>query len=339
MTRTTITTDVDFERDGKQTGHLFLPHSPHEDAWGAITIPVAVVRNGTGPTVLLSGGVHGDEYEGPIAEAELVRTLDPAELRGRLIVVPSLNAPAAFAGNRLSPADGLNMNRTFPGDPFGSASQQISYYAEHVLYPMADLVMDLHSGGSSLQILPSAIVEPCPDAAAERRNLEACLTFDAPFTVRMAVAGDPRTSTAAAVRQGRVVIGSELGGSGIASPEGIEVARRGIRNVLVALGMLEPRHRLDPAGSRTRLLSVPPATGRVLAPCPGVFIPAQRLGEQVQAGAIAGWIHSLAEPWREPIVVRFQASGIVWSHRAIGRSVTGSCLAVVAEPWDPDADK
>lgn len=335
MTRTTITTDVDFERDGRQTGHLFLPHSPHEDAWGAIAIPIAVLRNGTGPTVLLTGGVHGDEYEGPIAEAELVRTLDPAELRGRLIVAPSLNAPAAFAGNRLSPIDRLNMNRTFPGDPLGSASQQISWYAEHVLYPMADLVMDLHSGGSSLMILPSAIVEPCSDPDAERRNLDACLAFDAPYTVRMAVAGDPRTSTAAAVRQGRVVIGSELGGGGVASAEGIAVARRGIRNVLVALGMLDPRHRLAPDGARTRLLTVPPATGRVLAPCPGIFVPAQPLGTEVRAGDVAGWVHRLEEPWREPAEVRFQASGMVWSQRAIGRSITGSCLAVVAEPWEP----
>lgn len=335
MTRTTITTDVDFERDGKQTGHLFLPHSPHEDAWGAIPIPIAVVRHGAGPTILLTGGVHGDEYEGPIAEAELVRALDPAELRGRLIVVPSLNAPAALAGHRLSPVDRLNMNRTFPGDPFGSASQQISFYAEHVLYPMADLVMDLHSGGSSLHILPSAIVEPSVDRAAERRNLEACLTFDAPFTVRMAVAGDPRTSTAAAVRQGRVVIGSELGGGGVAAPEGIEVARRGIRNVLVELGMLDPRHRLAPHGPRTRVLSVPPATGRVLAPCPGIFVPAQALGATVQAGDVAGWIHRLEAPWRDPVAVRFAAGGIVWAHRAIGRSPAGSCLAVVAEPWTP----
>ena len=195
MTRTTITTNVDVARDGTQTGHLFLPHSPHEDAWGAI--PIAVVRNGTGPTVLRTGGVHGDEYEGP----------------------------------------------------------------------MADLVMDLHSGGSSLMILPSAIVEPSADPVAERRNLDACLAFNAPWTVRMAVAGDPRTATAAAVRQGRVVIGSELGGGGIASPEGIDVARRGIRNVLVELGMLDPRHRLAPDRPRTR----------VLAPCPWIFVPAQPL--------------------------------------------------------------
>ena len=87
-------TDLDFDRDGKQIGELRLPHSPHEDAWGVIPLPLAVLRNGTGPTALLVAGVHGDEYEGPIALSELIRQLDPKEIRGRLIVLPALNAPA-----------------------------------------------------------------------------------------------------------------------------------------------------------------------------------------------------------------------------------------------------
>ncbi len=95
-------TDLDFDRDGKQIGELQLPHSPHEDAWGVIPLPVAVLRNGAGPTALLVGGVHGDEYEGPIVLSELVRRLDPKQIRGRLIVLPALNAPAVKAGLRTS---------------------------------------------------------------------------------------------------------------------------------------------------------------------------------------------------------------------------------------------
>jgi predicted deacylase len=123
--KTSIFTDVDFEKSGKQSGFLHLPHSPHEDAWGVIPIPICVIKNGKGPTVILEGGNHGDEYEGPITLGELVRDLDPGEVEGRLIIIPAINLPAVAAGRRLSPEDGKNFNRCFPGLPTGTATEQI----------------------------------------------------------------------------------------------------------------------------------------------------------------------------------------------------------------------
>ena len=63
---------------GVQHGFLRLPYSRDDSAWGSVMIPIAVVRGGTGPTALLTGGNHGDEYEGPLALFDLARTLDPA---------------------------------------------------------------------------------------------------------------------------------------------------------------------------------------------------------------------------------------------------------------------
>ena len=105
---------VDFDRAGKQVGFIMIPHSPHEDAWGVTRIPVAVIQNGSGPTAIVEGGNHGDEYEGPIVISELIRDLDPASIQGRLILLPAINVHAAMAGRRTSPVDGLNFNRTFP---------------------------------------------------------------------------------------------------------------------------------------------------------------------------------------------------------------------------------
>jgi hypothetical protein len=70
-----ITTDIDFERDGLQTGTLRLPYSHNRSAYGHIPIPLLVAKRGTGPTVLLSGANHGDEYEGPLALMALMRDL------------------------------------------------------------------------------------------------------------------------------------------------------------------------------------------------------------------------------------------------------------------------
>jgi N2-acetyl-L-2,4-diaminobutanoate deacetylase len=112
----TAFTTIDLDKQGKQIGFLMIPHSPHDDAWGVTRVPLAVISNGAGPTVVLEGGNHGDEYEGPITICELIRELDPGEIRGRLILMPANNVHAVIAGQRTSPVDGLNFNRTFRHD-------------------------------------------------------------------------------------------------------------------------------------------------------------------------------------------------------------------------------
>ena len=169
--RSTAFSTVDLDKPGKQVGFVMIPHSTHDDAWGVTRLPMAVISNGKGPTVILEGGNHGDEYEGPITICELIRELDPGELQGRLILLPANNVHAVISGQRTSTVDGLNFNRTFPGDAHGTITQQISDYVVREIFPRGDAFLDLHSGGSSLDILPSAILEPTedPDLASPKR--------------------------------------------------------------------------------------------------------------------------------------------------------------------------
>ena len=153
-----LASEIDFDRDGKQHGFIRLPYSVHRSAYGWIPIPVASLKNGDGPRVLLMAGNHGDEYEGQVALGKLIRSLEPADMRGRIIILPSANFPAAMAGMRTSPLDEGNLNRSFPGDPYGGPTEQIADYIESVLLPQCDFVFDFHSGGSSLTYVPSALL-------------------------------------------------------------------------------------------------------------------------------------------------------------------------------------
>jgi predicted deacylase len=207
----TAFTTVDFELSGKQVGFVMIPHSPDDDAWGITRLPIAIIANGSGPTVVIEGGNHGDEYEGQIVISELIRELDPGTVQGRLILMPANNVHAVIAGRRTSAVDGLNFNRTFPGDPHGSITEQISAFMTDEIFPRGDAFLDLHSGGSSLNIVPSAIIEPTDDASLQRRNVAAAQAFDAPMTVVISNLGDPRTATAAACRAGLVTVGTEMG--------------------------------------------------------------------------------------------------------------------------------
>ena len=332
MARTsTAFTDVDFDRAGKQVGFISIPHSPHEDAWGTTRIPISVIKNGDGPTAILQGGNHGDEYEGPIVLGEMIRDLSADQISGRLIVLPAVNSPAVQAGRRTSPVDGLNFNRTFPGDPIGSITQQISAFVTDFLYPLADAFIDLHSGGSSLDIIPSAIIEPAADPEHRRRNTAAVLAFDASLTVVIDNLGDPRTSTAASVRAGLTTVGTEMGGAGTVSLDALKVCRQGVTNVLAHLGILSEgasRSETEP-----RVLAIPGPSGYVFASSEGVFEAFHPLGAGVHAGQDAGRIHHLTEPARPPDVLTFAADGILYGRRQPGRVVVGNCCLVVASPY------
>ena len=92
---TKVTTEIDFEADGKQHGYFNVPHSRNDSAWGGVRVPMTVIKNGDGPTILFSGGNHGDEYEGPVALYELAASISDEALRGRVIIVPAMDWHAA----------------------------------------------------------------------------------------------------------------------------------------------------------------------------------------------------------------------------------------------------
>jgi predicted deacylase len=323
---------VDFDKLGKQIGVFHVPFSSHDDAWGVVPVPVAVIKNGDGPTVILEGGNHGDEYEGPITLGELIRDLDPAQVSGRLIFIPAINQPAVLAAHRVSPIDGINLNRTFPGDPLGTTTRQIAAFVNDVLFPMGDVFIDLHSGGSSLDIIPSAVIEPGKTPERHAANVKAALAFGAPVTVVVDNRGDPRTATASAALAGMTVIGTEMAGGGTVSIDALALCRRGVRNVLVHLGVL-PSDFATPAEAETRVYELS-AKAHVIVEDDGVFEPMHRLGTEVRAGELAGRIHFLTQPGRIPVDLHYRVDGIVYGRRQPGRVRPGNCCLVVASAYE-----
>lgn len=327
-------TEIDFDRPGKQVGFIMIPHSPNDDAWGVTRIPIAVIANGTGPTVVLEGGNHGDEYEGPITIADLARELDPKSVQGRLILMPANNVHAVSAGKRTSPVDGLNFNRVFPGDPAGTITEQIAAYVAGTIFPLADAFLDLHSGGSSLDILPSAIIEPTSDRELHRKNVAAVRAFDAPYSVVISNMGDQRTATATACRAGLITVGTEMRGGGTVSLDALAVCQRGVRNVLGHLGVIEAPPDPGKSTGGGDLLELRGPQAYVFAPVDGVFEPFHSNGEEVHEGQAAGRVHRTNDLSVEPVTVHYRTDGIVYGRRHPGRVQAGNCCLAIASRYD-----
>lgn len=330
--RSTAFTTVDLDRPGKHVGFVMIPHSPKDDAWGATRLPLAVIAHGEGPTIIIEGGNHGDEYEGPIVISELIRDLDPREISGRLILMPANNVHAVLAGQRTSPVDGLNLNRTFPGNPIGTITEQIAAFMAQEIFPRGDAFLDLHSGGSSLDILPSAVIEPTDDPALLRKNIAAAQAFDAPISVVIPNLRDPRTATACAVRAGLITIGTEMGGGGTVSIDGVAICRRGVRNVLAHFGLLAPE-KAAPSRGDGRVLDMPGPSAYVYASMDGIFEGFHTLGTAVRAGDPAGRIHCTWDPIRPPETLHYGVDGVLYGRRQPGRVRPGNCCLAVASRY------
>jgi N2-acetyl-L-2,4-diaminobutanoate deacetylase len=321
-----IRPSVDYNQDGVQHGFLRLPYSRDDSAWGAVMIPIAVIKNGEGPTALLTGANHGDEYEGPIALLKLAGSLKPSEVNGRVIIVPAMNYPAFRAGRRTSPIDTGNLNRIFPGRPDGSVTEKIADYFQRFLLPLADIVLDYHSGGRTLEFLPFAAVHELPDKEQEARCVAAMEAFNAPYSMKLLELDAVGMYDTAAEEQGKIFVSTELGGGGSATARSVRIADRGVRNLLIHAGILEGEMEMEP----TVQLAMPGEEAYVISASEGVIEMCRDLGEEVEADQPVARVYPPDRTGAEPVVYRARISGLLVGRHFPGLIKTGDCLAVIA---------
>ncbi len=324
---------VDYDKPGKQFGRLQIPRSTNESGWSNLFLPLACIANGRGPTVLVTGGVHGDEPEGQIAALKLSRDTQPEQVRGRLIILPCLSPEASQAYTRLWPS-GANLNRSFPGSATGSLDQILADYLTRVLFPISDYVCDIHSGGRSLHCLPWSEMHLVDDREQRKAMFDAMLAWNTDHHFLYINIAGSGLLVDEAERQGKVVIGTELGGGGHVTAAIHRLAERGLRNFLrrtgVVRGPVETRASLglpDPV-----ILKSLDADDYLLAPEGGLFETLAELGQTVERGQVVGRLHFLERPDRVPMEVTAMTSGIVCAVRAIATTQQGDCLTVIGQP-------
>lgn len=279
----------DFDGPGKRSGAIELEHSDNRHAFSTVCVPVGVICGAQGPTVLLTAGSHGDEYEGQVILHHLMQLFAPETLQGRLILLPALNAPAVLDRARVSPLDQGNMNRSFPGSADAGPTAAIAGFVDAHLIPRADVILDFHSGGSATQYLDCGFLCIGPDAALNRANLELAQAFGAPFTMVCPIDGTGGDfDTAAHHRQTRF-IACELGGLGRFSDRSFEIGLQATLRVLAHLGLIAGEKKAPP----TRFLDIGSGSAHATARYHGLAQTHVRLGQEVTKGTHLATLYDL----------------------------------------------
>lgn len=279
-----------------------------------VEIPYTDVRGqADGPTVLVSGGVHGGEYPGIAAAIATAGRLDPATLRGRVIVLHLTNPPAFWARSQYwNPLDGKNLNRCFPGDASGSASERMAAAVIEVA-KTADYWMDLHGGDIHEALVPFTIYSDAGTGEVRRTARMLAEAYGIPRLIESSsVAGG---TYAAAAQLGIPAILPEAGQVGQLDPDCERIHVEGIDNVLRHLGVLpgEPKQHPQPVTYRNFVWS--------RAEAPGFWRSAIRVGDQVQKGQFGGTLTNVyGDVLREVAVPESGEALFVATSYAIGEN-------------------
>lgn len=214
-------------------------------------LPMWLINGGAdGPTLVVTAGVHPAEYASIAAALAFGQTLDPKTVRGRVIVVPVVNLPAFTARSiYVCPLDNKNLNRVFPGNASGTASEQIAAWVfEHVI-KQADYFVDLHGGDLIEALVPFTIFYKAGDPKVQQRSLEMAKAFGIPILVGSETPGGTYSSAAKA---GIPAILAEAGGQGIWTRDHVKAHSQGLQRLLRHLKMTRGP---APRSVRSRVLS------------------------------------------------------------------------------------
>jgi predicted deacylase len=281
-----------------------------------------------GPHLLVTGGVHGDEFEAMAAARQFARDLVGGDFRGRVTVVPVVNE-AAFALGRRAADDGLDLARTCPGRPDGSITERTAHALSEMIRG-ADFYIDLHTGGVRYDVLPLAGYTLHPDAEilATQRTMARAMGLPVVWGTDPSLEG--RSLSVARDAKVPAIYAEYGGGRAGCDPEGVKAYVRGLHGVMAALGMTE---RTVMTWTPLVIEDARPQSGHMQAghpsPADGFFEPHLRPGVRVEKGQLLGTLTDITgDTMRDVVAV---CSGLLLTVHVFASVRAGDGLAVVVD--------
>lgn len=266
-----------------------------QERWSVVTVTGVT----DGPTLFVSAGVHGGEYPAIEAAIRLPRSLDPSHLAGTVVIMPVVNLPAFWSRSMfVCPVDGLNPNRTFPGDPEGSYTEQLVYALTTEFISHSDAYIDLHGGDIVEDLVPFSICRSGKEDI-EQRALELASAFGLPYLLivdKPVQQAKGSMSYVAAAELGVPAFIAEAGGVGQLQDDAVELLLNGLHRVLTYLGMF------DGSTEKASAPIVLKSFEWLYCQNGGMFYSNISVGDDVEGGQIIGRVGSLFGDTLEEIV-------------------------------------
>lgn len=266
---------------------------------------IAIVGKVSGPTVLVTAGIHAAEYTGIEAAIRLGREIDPARVHGIVLVIPLLNRPGFYERSvYVNPEDGDNLNRLFPGDPKGKWGERFAHRLLTEIVTRCEYAIDLHAGDLIEDLTPFVIYRETGEAALDDRIRKMANAYGARWAVKSAPTGErPGSLYALAALNGVASMLAESGGRGLLIEEDVARHVRGVTNILCAIGALEGAPK---AVAPPRVVD---SFDWLRSPVEGIFHCRVRVQQMVAAGDVVGELVDLVG---EPLAaVKAPVSGVV----------------------------
>ncbi|HEV2529274.1 MAG TPA: succinylglutamate desuccinylase/aspartoacylase family protein [Thermomicrobiales bacterium] len=252
--------------------------------------PYTIVRGrDDGPRVVVTAGVHPTEYPAIEASIRLTRGLDPATLRGTVIVLPLVNLPSFLTRTPfVSPLDGLNPNRVFPGNADGTVTEVIVDAIFRSVIAGADAYIDLHGGDVYEDLIPFICWAVSGDADLDARAAALARSFGIKHVVVVPQQSSTTglTSDIAAALAGIPAVLAEGGGRGLLTEPETAMLHEGCLRGLRHLGIL-------PGGEPESVETVEVGYQIIHSPAEGLWYPAVTAGDMITAGQTVGAIRDL----------------------------------------------
>ncbi len=201
-----------------------------------LKMPLSIVTGrDAGPTILVTTGLHGGEYPGTLATIELIRELDPEQMRGRLMALHPVNTQAFRARAALMlPEDGRNLNEAFPGRPDGGAAEKVAWRVTE-FQDLADFYFDLHSGDLHEDLTPYVYYPEAGDEKVRDASRQAARVVDVPWMTRCP---SPNWAIASAAQRGTPALLLERGGAGACRRLDVDLYKKDLSNLFKHVGLL-----------------------------------------------------------------------------------------------------
>ena len=215
--------------NSKTRGFIAVPGTPVE-------MPFTFIHGAMpGKAMLITAGVHGGEYPCIETAIQLANEIDPAQVKGTILIIHPVN-PAAFLARMqyYGPYDGKNLNRVFPGTATGTVSERIAYNL-HQFQQAADFYLDLHGGDIHEGLVPFVIYSTLGGAAQAEQSRIASALLGFPYVVGSV---SENGSIGAAAKSGTPGFLAELGQCGRWNVEEVDQYKEAVLNVLRSFEVL-----------------------------------------------------------------------------------------------------